>query len=68
MSDTPDNHTLRLLQEMRKEMQDSRKEMKEMREDLTLRMDGITHIMTLLAGHYHTVEDRLSTLEDRQKG
>ena len=61
MSDTPDNHTLRLLQEMRKEM-------KEMREDLTIRIDGITHIMTLLAGHYHTVEDRLSTLEDRQKG
>ena len=60
MSETPENHTLRLLQEMRKEMQ-------EMREDLTLRIDGITHIMTLLAGHYHTVEDRLSALEDRQK-
>ena len=61
MNDEPENHTIRLLQEMRSEM-------KAMREDLTLRIDGITHIMTLLAGHYHSVEDRLSSLEDRNKG
>ena len=60
MSETPENHTLRLLKEMRKEMQ-------EMREDLTLRIDGITHIMTLLAGHYHNVEDRLSALEENKR-
>ena len=61
MSETPDNHTVRLLQEMRKEI-------KEMREDLTVRIDGITHIMTLLAGHYHHIEERVSSLEERAKG
>ncbi len=60
MSETPENHTIRLLQDMRKEMQ-------EMREDLTVRIDGITHIMTLMAGHYHNVEDRLSNLEAQAK-
>ena len=44
-----------------------RKEMQEMREDLTVRIDGITHIMTLMAGHYHNVEDRLSNLEAQAK-
>lgn len=60
MSETPENHTIRLLQDMRKEMQ-------EMREDLTVRIDGITHNMTLMAGHYHNVEDRLSNLEAQAK-
>ncbi|KGJ01670.1 hypothetical protein SAMN04487972_1564 [Paracoccus halophilus] len=60
MSETPENHTIRLLQELRKEMREGF-------DNVNVRMDGITHIMTLLAGHYHNVEERLSALEDRQK-
>ncbi|VDC33954.1 hypothetical protein [Pseudogemmobacter humi] len=61
MSETPETHTIRFLQELRKEM-------KEGFDKVNVRMDGITHIMTLLAGHYHNVGERLSSLEDRQKG
>ena len=40
MSETPENHTIRLLQELRKEMREGF-------DNVNVRMDGITHIMTL---------------------
>ena len=68
MSETPESHMIRLQQELRQEMQELRKEMREGFNNLNVRMDGITHIMTLLAGHCHKVEKRLSALEERPKG
>jgi len=59
MADETENLTIRLLREMRNDMQ-------EMREDLATRMDGITHIMTLLAGHSHDLEERVSKIEEQQ--
>ncbi|GHU04711.1 hypothetical protein FACS1894205_3420 [Alphaproteobacteria bacterium] len=43
MADEPENHTIRLLREMREEM-------REMRDDLTNRIDGNTLVLNLLAG------------------
>ena len=59
MADETENLTIRLLREMRNDMQ-------EMSEDLATRMDGITHIMTLLAGHSHDLEERVSKIEEQQ--
>jgi len=59
MADETENLTIRLLREMRNDMQ-------EMREDLATRMDGITNIMTLLAGHSHDLEERVSKIEEQQ--
>ena len=59
MADETENLTIRLLREMRNDMQ-------EMREYLATRMDGITHIMTLLAGHSHDLEERVSKIEEQQ--
>lgn len=70
MADEPENHTIRLLQEMRVEMAAMRTEMHEefarVHEDLAnvnLRIDGVTHILTLLAGRSHDHEERITTLE-----
>lgn len=56
MSDNVENHTLRLLQEMREEF---RKDMA----DLRTRIDGNTLILNMLAGHLHDHEMRLERLE-----
>jgi len=66
MADETENLTIRLLREMRNDMQNMREEMHEMRDDLATRMDGITHIMTLLAGHSHDLEERVSKIEEQQ--
>jgi hypothetical protein len=70
MADEPENHTIRLLKEMRAEMRegfekvDKRFEKVDDRfDDLSLRVDGITHILTLLAGVSHDHEGRISKLE-----
>ena len=60
MSD-PEDHTLRLLQEMRADV-------REMREDINARLDGITHIMTLMAAHSHTLDERMTKLEEQRDG
>lgn len=74
MTDEPENHTIRLLQEMRAEM---RAEFAEVRgelaklhgethegfADLSLRIDGVTHILTLLAGASHDHDERIAKLE-----
>ncbi|SDL97775.1 hypothetical protein [Paracoccus chinensis] len=56
MTDEPENHTIRLLQEMRAEMRKGF-------EDVNLRMDGLTHILVTLAGHIHQQDERIERLE-----
>lgn len=72
MAEDPENHTIRLLQEMRAEMREMRAETHELRiemrqgfEDVNLRMDGLTHILTMLAGHIHQHDERIEKLENR---
>lgn len=59
MADEPENHTLRLLQEMRQEMREGF-------DGVNARIDGLTHIVTLLAGYSHGLEKRLTRIEERQ--
>ena len=62
MADDADNHTIRLLQEMRREVPDRS-------DDVETRIDGMTHIMTLTAGHPHDLDERVSALEvDKTSG
>jgi len=56
MTDGTENHTLRLLQEMRNET-------REQYEDLRTRIDGLSVLMTSLAGIAHDHEDRIERLE-----
>ena len=56
MSNKTENHTIKLLQEMRAEI-------REQFLDLNLRMDGMSHIMTLMAGHSHDLDERVERLE-----
>ncbi|PAU95029.1 hypothetical protein [Paracoccus salipaludis] len=58
MIDDPENHTIRLLQEMRAEMRKGF-------EDVNLRIDGLTHILVTLAGHIHQHDERIERLEGR---
>ena len=58
MPDEPENHTIRLLQEMRAEMRQGF-------ENVNLRIDGLTHILVTLAGHIHQHDERIERLEDR---
>jgi hypothetical protein len=58
MAEDADNHTIRLLQEMRKEMRDSF-------ENVNIRIDGLTHILTLLAGNMAHHEERIDKLESK---
>ncbi len=67
LTETPENHTVRLLQEMRKDMQDMRAEVHQMREDLTTRIDGNTLILNMLAGFVHSHEERISAIEVKSK-
>ncbi|HRO11922.1 hypothetical protein [Amaricoccus sp.] len=63
MADEPENHTIRLLQEVRTEMRERFDKVDGRFDDLGLRVDGITHILTLLAGVSHNHEERISKLE-----
>ena len=56
MTKGADNHTIKLLQEMRKEIG-------ERFDDVDTRIDGLTHIMTLMAGHSHDLDGRVESLE-----
>lgn len=56
MPDETENHTIRMLREMREE---NRRNFA----DVNTRLDGLTHIMTMLAGHIHQHEERLGKLE-----
>lgn len=69
MADEPENHTVRLLQEIRVEMAAMRNEMHaefarvhEGFANVNLRIDGLTHIVPLLAGCSHDHEERIAQL------
>jgi signal transduction protein with GAF and PtsI domain len=66
MAEDLENHTLRLLQEMRAEMHEIRSEVKEMRDDLTIRLDGNTLILNMVAGLVNDHEQRIDVLETRE--
>lgn len=77
MVEEPENHTIRLLREIRDEMRvefamigkrfetvDARfAKVDERFDDLGVRIDGLTHILTLLAGRSHDHEERIVKLE-----
>ena len=63
MVDEPENHTIRLLRELREQMQAGFEEMRAGFADVNLRIDGLTHILTLLAGRSHDHEERITRLE-----
>jgi len=72
MSDHTENHTIKLLQELRKEMREGFDAVKqrfdavdERFDGTDARIDGLTHIMTLMAGHSHDLDERLARLEER---
>ncbi|SEK31964.1 hypothetical protein SAMN05443999_101204 [Roseovarius azorensis] len=74
MAGTPDNHTIKLLQEMRREMQEGfdaisgRFDGVDARfDEVDARIDGVAHIMTLMAGHSHDLDTRVEMLEARLK-
>lgn len=56
MADEPENHTIRLLKEMREEIRGGFA-------NVNLQIDGLTHILTLLAGRSHDHEERIEKLE-----
>ncbi|MEQ9672981.1 MAG: hypothetical protein RLO10_00825 [Roseovarius indicus] len=56
MADDADNHTIKLLQEMRCEISDRF-------DDVDTRIDGVTHILTLMAGHSHDLDARIEALK-----
>jgi len=64
MTDTPENHTIKLLQEIRGEMREQFAEMREQFDDVNTRIDGVTHILTLIAGHQYALEARVEAIED----
>jgi hypothetical protein len=70
MADEPESHTIRLLQEMRAQLtgvqgaiSDLRDEMRGGFAEVKLRIGGVTHILTLLAGVSHDHEERITRLE-----
>ncbi len=67
MAEDTDNHTLRLLQEMRTEMREMRDDLSERLEDVSTRLDGNTLILNMVAGIVHDHEKRIDTLESSAK-
>ncbi len=68
MAEDAENHTLKLLQEMRKEIGDSRAEMRERFDDVDMRIDGLSHIVTLLAANMGGHDQRIEDLEAAVEG
>jgi hypothetical protein len=64
MSDKTENHTIKLLQEMRQEINAQFSDVAERFDDMNIRIDGLTHIMTLMAGHSHDLDERVERLEE----
>jgi len=63
MADNTENHTIQLLREMRKEMKDSFAKVDERFDEVNLRIDGLTYIVTMLAGNMGGHDQRLEALE-----
>ena len=67
MTDEVENHTIRLLQDMRAEfngrLDGLAGEFADMRADLTGRLDGNTLLLNLVAGMLHNHEERITKVE-----
>ena len=70
MSEEPENHTIRLLRELRDEMRvefamigKRFEKVDERFDDMGLRIDGLAHMLMLLAGRSHDHEERIAGLE-----
>ena len=67
MSDVAESHTIRLLQEMRHiraEVREGLNHVNERFDEVTTQIGGVTHMITLLAAHSSTMEDRVTVLEE----
>ncbi len=67
MADDTENHTIKLLQEMRREINDSFQSVNERFDEVDLRIDGLTYIVTMLAGNMGGHTERLDALEAQVK-
>ena len=65
MAEEPENLTLRILQEMRSELNRRLDKVDESIADLSNRVDGISLIMSMVAGLVHNHETRIDKLESR---
>ena len=63
MADDPENHTIKLLQEMRRELNARFDKVDTRFDDVDLRIDGLTYIVTMLAGNMGGHSERLDNLE-----
>ena len=61
MAENTESHTIKLLQEMRKEMREGFG-------DVNTRIDGVTHILALMAGHSADLDRRVEDVEAVLKG
>ena len=59
MADEPENLTHRMLREMRQEIS-------ERFDEVDTKINGVMHLMALMAGHSHDLEERVATLEDKR--
>jgi archaellum component FlaC len=78
MSDKTENHTIKLLQEMRQEINARFNEVNERFDQIDrrfdevyerfdgvdARIDGVTHIVTLMASHSNNLDERVERLEE----
>lgn len=74
MAEDPENHTIKLLQEMRREINgrfdkvDERfAKIDDRFDEVDMRIDGLTYIVTMLAGNMGGHTERLDTLEAQMK-
>lgn len=68
MVDDVENHTIKLLQEMRAENRAFREEVNERFDEVNTRIDGVTYIMTMLAANMGGHDERIEKLEEAVKG
>ena len=63
MPENTENHMIKLLQEMRKEMKNGFADVHARFEEVNTRIDGLTHSVTLLAANMGGHENRIIDLE-----
>ena len=74
MADEPESLTIRLLQEMRTDMREMRDDLTKRVDDLSTRVDDLSTrvdgnavILNMLAGMWHSQDERISKLEASHK-
>ena len=70
MAENTENHTIKLLQEMRQDMREFREEIRDLKSEVRHRFDevdikigGLTHMVMLLASNMGGHEQRIDALE-----